>query len=237
MLEGFRIHLEAFLNFARTMAALMVSLSTLNSALIVSVAGLGVYLWSRGSISVGAIAIATSLVLRLNQMSGMILRQITSLFENVGAVQNGMQTIARPYSLNDTPDAAPLTVRAGAIRFEDVSFHYGRESGVIDHLTLEVKPGERVGLVGRSGAGKSTLVNLLLRFYDAEGGRILIDEVRISAASPRRACVPPPEWSPRTPRCSTARSRTTSNTACRRRPTKRSSPPPAGRMPMSSSSG
>ena len=175
VLDGFRIHIEAFLNFARTMAGLMVSLSTLNSALIVSIAGLGVYLWSRGSITVGAIAVATSLVLRLNQMSGMILRQITSLFENVGAVQNGMQTIARPYSLVDAPDATPLVVTRGAIRFEDVSFHYGRESGVIDHLSLEVKPGEKIGLVGRSGAGKSTLANLLLRFYDTEGGRILVD--------------------------------------------------------------
>ncbi len=183
VLEGFRTHIDAFLNFARTMATLMVSLTSLNSALIVSVAGLGVYLWSRGSITVGAIAVATSLVLRLNQMSGMILRQITSLFENVGSVQNGMQTIARPYSLVDAPDAAPLAVTAGAIRFDDVSFHYGRESGVIDHLTLEVKPGEKVGLVGRSGAGKSTLVNLLLRFYDTESGRILIDGQDIAHAT------------------------------------------------------
>ena len=175
VLEGFRIHIEAFLNFARTMATLMVSLSTMNSALIVGVCGVGVYLWSRGSISVGAIAIATSLVLRLNQMSGMILRQITSLFENVGSVQNGMQMISRPYALVDAPDAAPLTVTRGAIRFEDVSFHYGRKSGVIDHLSLDVKPGEKLGLVGRSGAGKSTLANLLLRFYDTEGCRILID--------------------------------------------------------------
>ncbi len=175
VLEGFRIHFDAFLNFARTMAGLMVSLNTMNSALIVSVCGLGVYLWSQGSITVGAIAIATSLVLRLNQMSNMILRQITSLFENVGSVQNGMQMIARPYSLNDAPDATPLAVSQGAIRFDDVSFHYGRQSGVIDHLTLDVRPGEKVGLVGRSGAGKSTLVNLLLRFYDTEGGRILID--------------------------------------------------------------
>jgi ATP-binding cassette subfamily B multidrug efflux pump len=175
VLEGFRTHLDAFLNFARTMATLMVSLSTMNSALIVAVTGLGVYLWSRGSITVGAIAIAASLVLRLNQMSNMILRQITSLFENVGSVQNGMQTISRPYALVDAPDAAPLTVTEGTIRFDDVSFHYGRNGGVIDHLTLDVKPGERVGLVGRSGAGKSTLVSLLLRFYDTEGGRILID--------------------------------------------------------------
>ena len=175
VLAGFRNHLNAFLDFARTMATLMVSLSTMNSALIVAVCGLAVWLWSVGSISVGAIALATTLVLRLNQMSNMILRQITSLFENVGSVQNGMQTIARPHGLVDAPDATPLAVTAGELRFEDVSFHYGRESGVIDHLSLTIKPGEKVGLVGRSGAGKSTLVNLLLRFYDTEGGRILID--------------------------------------------------------------
>jgi ATP-binding cassette subfamily B multidrug efflux pump len=175
VLRGFRTHIDAFLDFARTMATMMVTLNSINSALIVSVAGLAVWLWSRGSISVGAIAHATTQVLRLNQMSNMILRQITSLFENVGSVQNGMQTIARPHLLVDAPDATPLKVRRGEIRYEDVSFHYGRESGVIDHLTLTVRPGEKVGLVGRSGAGKSTLVNLLLRFYDVEGGRILVD--------------------------------------------------------------
>jgi ATP-binding cassette subfamily B multidrug efflux pump len=174
-LRGFNIHIDAFRNFARANAALMVSLSTINSALIVAVTGMSVWLWTEGAVSVGAIALATSLVLRLNQMSNVILRQITSLFENIGAVENGVQTISRPHSLIDVPAAPPLTVTRGEIRFEDVSFHYGRESGVIDHLSLVVKPGERVGLVGRSGAGKSTLVNLLLRFYDVEGGRILID--------------------------------------------------------------
>jgi ATP-binding cassette subfamily B multidrug efflux pump len=157
------------------MATMMVSLSSINSVLIVAVTGLAVWLWTAEVISVGAIALATSLVLRLNQMSNVILRQITSLFENIGAVQNGVQTISRPQSLVDAPHATGLRVDKGEIRFEDVSFHYGRESGVIDHLTLTVAPGEKVGLVGRSGAGKSTLVNLLLRFYDVEGGRILID--------------------------------------------------------------
>jgi ATP-binding cassette subfamily B multidrug efflux pump len=174
-LRGFHIHIEAFRAFARVMAALIVSLSTINSVLIVAVTGLAVWLWTHDAITVGAVALATSLVLRLNQMSTVILRQITSLFENIGAVENGVQTISRPHSLIDAPAATPLTVTRGEIRFEDVSFHYGRESGVIDHLNLIVKPGERVGLVGRSGAGKSTLVNLLLRFYDLEGGRILID--------------------------------------------------------------
>jgi ATP-binding cassette subfamily B multidrug efflux pump len=174
-LRGFHIHIDAFRAFARVMATLMVSLSTINSALIVAVTGLAVWLWTHEVITVGAVALATSLVLRLNQMSTVILRQITSLFENIGAVENGVQTISRPHSLVDAPAAMPLTVTRGEIRFEDVSFHYGRESGVIDHLSLTVQPGERVGLVGRSGAGKSTLVNLLLRFYDLEGGRILID--------------------------------------------------------------
>jgi ATP-binding cassette subfamily B multidrug efflux pump len=174
-LRGFRIHIEAFRKFARVMASLIVALSTINSALIVAVAALSVWLWTHGVITVGAVALATSLVLRLNQMSTVVLRQITSLFENVGAVENGVQTISRPHSLVDASAAPPLGVPKGRIDFEDVSFHYGRNAGVIDHLTLSVKPGEKVGLVGRSGAGKSTLVNLLLRFYDLEGGRILID--------------------------------------------------------------
>ncbi len=110
VLTGFRTQIRAFLDFAGTMATMMVTLNTINSFLIVSATGLAVYLWSLGSISVGSIAIATSLVLRLNQMSNMILRQITSLFENVGAVQNGMQTIAQPHALVDAPDAKPLKV-------------------------------------------------------------------------------------------------------------------------------
>jgi ATP-binding cassette subfamily B multidrug efflux pump len=182
-LGGFRIHIDAFRNFARVMATMMVSLSTINSVLIVAVTGLAVWLWSESAITVGAVALATSLVLRLNQMSNVILRQITSLFENIGAVQNGVLTISRPQSLVDVPQALPLTVTRGEIRFEDVSFHYGRESGVIDHLSLTVRPGEKIGLVGRSGAGKSTMVNLLLRFYDLEGGRILIDGQDIADVS------------------------------------------------------
>jgi len=175
VLRGFQIHIEAFREFARIMATMMVSLSTMNGFLIVTVTGLAVWLWTVGTISVGSIALATSLVVRLNQMSDRILRQITSLFENVGAVQNGVQTISRPQTVVDAPSAKPLVVSRGEIRFDDVGFHYGRSSGVIDDLDLVVKPGEKIGLVGRSGAGKSTLVNLLLRFYDLQSGRILID--------------------------------------------------------------
>ncbi len=173
--EGFRTHLDAYSRFSGTVATLQITLTVINSLLIFAVGGLSLWLWSLGAITVGAIALATSLVIRLNQMSGMILRTITSLFESVGTVQNGMQTISRPYGILDKPDAKPLAVTKGEVTFDDVSFHYGRPSGVIDHLSLTVKPGERVGIVGRSGAGKSTLINVLLRFYDVEGGRILID--------------------------------------------------------------
>ncbi len=183
VLKGFERHLAAFLDFARTMASLMVSLSTINSALIVAVCGVAVWLWSVGTISVGAIALATSLVLRLNQMSNMILRQITSLFETIGTVQNGMETISRPYVVTDGEEAPPLAIERGEIRFEDVSFHYGREKGVIDHFSLMVPAGAKIGLVGRSGAGKSTLVSLILRFFDLEGGRILIDGQDIASVA------------------------------------------------------
>jgi ATP-binding cassette subfamily B multidrug efflux pump len=173
--EGFRMHLDAYRAFAKTTANLTVWLTIINSLLIFSCAGLSLWLWSKGLITVGAIALATGLVIRLNSLSGMILRTITSLFESVGSVQNGMQTISRPNAILDRPGAAPLAVTGGEIRFDDVSFHYGRPGGLIENLSLTIKPGERVGLVGRSGAGKSTLVNLLLRFYDLEHGRILID--------------------------------------------------------------
>ncbi|MBL6431849.1 MAG: ABC transporter ATP-binding protein [Alphaproteobacteria bacterium] len=101
--------------------------------------------------------------------------EVSGLFENIGTVQDGITTISQERDVRDRPDARPLEVREGAIRFEDVRFHYGKKAGVIDRMSLDIKPGEKVGLVGRSGAGKSTLVNLLLRFYDLEGGRILID--------------------------------------------------------------
>jgi ATP-binding cassette subfamily B multidrug efflux pump len=173
--EGFRMHLDAYRAFALTTANLQVSLTIINSLLIFACAGLSLWLWSASLITVGSIALAVGLVIRLNSLSGMILRTITSLFESVGSVQNGMQTISRPNAITDKPGAPALAVTNGEIRFDDVSFHYGRPGGLIDHLSLVIKPGERVGLVGRSGAGKSTLVNLLLRFYDLEQGRILID--------------------------------------------------------------
>ncbi|MEZ8823956.1 ABC transporter ATP-binding protein [Vibrio sp. 10N.261.55.A7] len=151
-----------------------------NYILVFSVAALSIYLWMDGSITVGAIAIAISLALRINGMSMWIMWEVSALFENMGTVVDGMKTLAKPVDIEDKPNAKPLTVPHGGISFEDVSFHYGENKGVISNLNLDIKPGEKVGLVGRSGAGKSTLVNLLLRFHDVESGKIKIDGQVIS---------------------------------------------------------
>jgi ATP-binding cassette, subfamily B, multidrug efflux pump len=150
-------------------------LSTLNAALLTSIGALAIVLWTRGAIEVGTIGMALPLAWQIISTSGWVAYQVTSIFENVGVVQEGMAAIARPIGLADRPGAAVLAVPRGEIAFEDVRFGYGRETGLIDGLTLTVKAGEKIGLVGRSGAGKSTLVNLLLRFFDVEDGRILID--------------------------------------------------------------
>ncbi|MDE1513871.1 MULTISPECIES: ABC transporter ATP-binding protein [Vibrio] len=146
-----------------------------NYLLVFSIAGLSIYLWTTSAISIGAIAVAVSLSLRINGMSKWIMWEVSALFENIGTVVDGMTMLSKPIAVTDQPDAKPLQVKQGAITFDDVSFHYGENKGVINHLNLAIKPGEKVGLVGRSGAGKSTLVNLLLRFHDVESGTILID--------------------------------------------------------------
>ena len=150
-------------------------LETLNGILLLSVGSIGIWLWTQNAATAGAVALSIGLVLRLKGMSHWVMWEIASLFENIGVVQDGMGTIARDISLIDKPAAPPLDVKQGALQFDHVKFHYGKEGGVIEDLSLQIAPGEKVGLVGRSGAGKSTLVNLLLRFYDPESGRILID--------------------------------------------------------------
>jgi ATP-binding cassette subfamily B multidrug efflux pump len=150
-------------------------ISAMNCALIGSTVGLAVWLWSQGAVTQGAIALTAGLAIRIYNMSGWIMWVVTGIFENVGVVQEGMETLARPHTVVDRPDATTLEVPRGEIVFDHVRFHYGRPSGVIEDLSLTVKAGERLGLVGRSGAGKSTLVNLLLRFHDLEGGAIRID--------------------------------------------------------------
>ena len=148
---------------------------TLNMLLIAGTAGGALWLWSRGAVGIGAVAAATAMALRLNGIAHWIMWEMSNLFEQIGTVQDGISTLSRPIAINDAADAQPLKVTRGEIRFDDVSFAYGGDKRVIEHLALTIRPGEKIGLVGRSGAGKSTLVNLLLRFYDVEHGRILID--------------------------------------------------------------
>ncbi|MEO1138771.1 MAG: ABC transporter ATP-binding protein [Pseudomonadota bacterium] len=152
-----------------------VVLVALNGLLIIGVVGWSVWLWTLGQASVGVVAAATALTLRLNAMTGWIMWALTSFFRQLGVVAEGMETIAQPIELIDTPDAKPLEMKKGGIELRDLSHHFGRDSGGLDHVFLSIAPGEKIGLIGRSGAGKSTLVKLLLRFYDAEGGNILID--------------------------------------------------------------
>ncbi len=164
-----------FLDLTRLITGVSVVLQAMNSALIVAAASVSLLLWSHQAMSPGEVAAAIGLVLRLVQMSSWVIQQVRGIFEEIGAVRESMDTIAKPHALVDRPEAVPLVVSHGAIRFEAVRFHYGRDAGVFDRLDLAIRPGERVGLVGPSGAGKSTLINLLLRLYDVQGGRILID--------------------------------------------------------------
>ncbi|HEY0334952.1 MAG TPA: ABC transporter ATP-binding protein [Stenotrophomonas sp.] len=146
-----------------------------NGFLIVGTCALALWLWQRGQVSVGAITLATGLVIRIHNMSGWIMWTVNGIFEDIGSVQDGMQTISQPIAVRDAADAVLLVVPRGEVRFQDIHFHYGKRGGVMTGLNLVVQPGEKIGLVGPSGAGKSTLVNVLLRLYDLESGHIRID--------------------------------------------------------------
>jgi ATP-binding cassette subfamily B multidrug efflux pump len=147
----------------------------LNMLLIIATGLSALYLWSKGQVSVGGVAAATAMSLRLNGISHWVMWEMTSLYEQVGTVQDGMNTLTMHNNINDVPDAKPLQVKHGEIKLDAVDFSYGSSKVVLKNLNLNIKPGEKVGLVGRSGAGKSTIVNLLLRFYEVENGSILID--------------------------------------------------------------
>jgi ATP-binding cassette subfamily B multidrug efflux pump len=168
-------HVDVFIAAQRLLTMFGSVLNLLNALLIACAGAMAIWLWQRGAVEVGTIAMVLPLTLQLTNMSRQIAVQITDLFEEIGIVQEGMITIARPLQLVDPEDAEALHVRDGKIAFEDVRFGYGRETGVLEGFSLTVNPGEKIGLVGRSGAGKSTVVNLLLRFFDLEDGRILID--------------------------------------------------------------
>ncbi|QYZ69163.1 ABC transporter ATP-binding protein [Neotabrizicola shimadae] len=167
----------------RIITAMDLGLNLLNAALIVSVTGWALYLWGVGAASIGTVAAASALVLRLNNMTYWIMWAFTSLVQQLGVVQEGMETITQPIGLVDRPGAKPLTLSSGKVEIDHVSHHYGRGFGGLDSVSLTIRPGERIGIVGRSGAGKSTLVKLLLRFYDTEGGAIRIDGQDISGVT------------------------------------------------------
>ncbi|MGF6154127.1 ATP-binding cassette subfamily B multidrug efflux pump [Pseudomonas fluorescens] len=167
----------------RVVTSMDVVITSMNGLLIVGTTSLALWLWTQSLISVGAIALATGLVIRIVNMSGWIMWVVNGIFENIGMVQDGLQTIAQPISVTDRVPAPRLEVARGEVRFEHVTFHYGKKSGIIDDLNLTIKPGEKIGLIGPSGAGKSTLVNLLLRLYDLQSGQILVDGQNIASVA------------------------------------------------------
>ncbi|RWM30938.1 ABC transporter ATP-binding protein [Mesorhizobium sp.] len=179
--DGMAGFLDTVYRSMRLVTMLFGSLYILNALLLFSVTAISLWLWLDQAVTIGAVAVVIGLVLRMWGMSQWIMWEMSALFENIGTVQDGIASISLPRLVEDRPDAKDIAVTRGEIRFEDIRFHYGKQKGVIENLSLTVRPGEKVGIVGRSGAGKSTLVNLLLRFYDLEAGRILIDGQEIAA--------------------------------------------------------
>lgn len=171
-IEATRVTMQAEM---RIYTIMDVCLMVLNGLLIVGVVGWAIMLWMQGEASVGAVAAATALTLRLNAMTGWIMWALTTFFRQLGVVAEGMETIAQPITLVDAPDSKDLEMQSGKIEVSNLTHHYGRNKGGLDGINITIEPGEKVGLVGRSGAGKSTLVKLLLRFYDPEAGSICID--------------------------------------------------------------
>lgn len=178
--SSMRAFLDKVYSMMRLATVLEVSIDFLNALLLFSVGFIAIWSWLEGASTVGGIAVAIGLVLRLHGMSHWIMWEMSGLFENLGMAHDGMNTIAKVQSVTDVPNAPPLKVTQGEVVFDDISFSYGKGKGVIDNFTLAIKPGEKIGLVGRSGAGKTTLMNVLLRLFDLEGGRIVVDGQDIS---------------------------------------------------------
>jgi ATP-binding cassette subfamily B multidrug efflux pump len=181
--RGFETFIEATRRMTRQVTRVRAAMAMLSGVMIAAIAAMAVHLWAEGLVSVGGVAFTLALVLRLYNLLGRMMTQLNGLMRNFGTAQNSAELVGQPIGLIDAPDAKPLVVDRGEIRFEDVSFHYGKGSGVIEGLDLVIAPGERVGLIGRSGAGKSTIVSLLLRFYDVEKGRITVDGQDVRAVT------------------------------------------------------
>ena len=181
--SGFDIYLGALRPFTRRLTGVRMALTLLSGVMITLIACFAIYLWVEGAITVGAVAFTLSLVLRLNMLLGRLMMQLNGILRNLGVLENSKALISQPLGLVDAPDAKELVVAGGRIDVKDLTFHYGKGQGVLDGIDLVVRPGEKVGLVGPSGAGKTTLVNLILRLYDTEGGRIAIDGQDIAAVT------------------------------------------------------
>jgi ATP-binding cassette subfamily B multidrug efflux pump len=196
--EALERWMGTFLDLMRLITGVTSVLAVMNALLIAATAALSLRLWMAGAMTTGEIAGGLALVMRVVTMSGWVMHTVRGVFENIGVIQESMSTIARPHAVTDRPAAPDLVVSRGEIRFEDVTFNYGRppagpasgqpdhqfrEDGVIEHLRLTIRPGEKVGIVGPSGAGKTTLTSLLLRLHDLEGGRILVDGQDIAAVT------------------------------------------------------
>ncbi|CAD7024202.1 ABC transporter ATP-binding protein [Pseudorhizobium endolithicum] len=167
----------------RQISLLNICVDLNNAVTIFAVAAASIGFWLTGEVSVGSVAVAIGLAMRINGMSQWIMWEISALFEAIGTVYDGMSMMTKPHEVTDKKGAPQLQAKKGHIRYENVRFHYGKKKGVIEDLTLDIAAGEKVGLVGRSGAGKTTLMNLLLRFYDLEAGRITIDGQDIAQVS------------------------------------------------------
>jgi len=172
--DGFEQFYQSVVPFTRHLTGVRASLALLSGLMIATMAVLCVGLWMEGEISTGSVAFTLGLVLRLNMLLGRLMTQFNSIMRNIGTIQNSADLISQPVGLADRPGAGELRLAEPSVRFENVTFNYGRGEGLIENLTLDIRPGEKLGIIGRSGAGKSTLVNLLLRFYDVDGGRVLV---------------------------------------------------------------
>lgn len=175
ILEAMEQHQKAIYPFTRTLTAMRVSLAVVNGIVISVVAYIAIDLWLREQTTLGSVAFVLALVLRLQLLSGRLLGNLNGFFRNVGVTQNTMELVAKPHQIKDQTDAPKFQFKDGNIEFQNVSFHYDKVDGILDGLDLNIKPGEKIGIVGPSGAGKTTLLHLLMRFYDPEEGRILID--------------------------------------------------------------
>jgi ATP-binding cassette subfamily B multidrug efflux pump len=179
--DGFERFQQSILPFTRYLTSVRSSLAFLSGLMITAVGAMTIQLWLNGEITTGSVAFTLGLVLRMNMLLGRMMSNFNAIMRNIGTIQNSAEMISQPIGLVDKPEAPDLVVREPSIVFDNIRFHYGKGGGVIDSLSLSIAPGEKVGIIGRSGAGKTTLVNLLLRFYDLEGGRILVSGQDISA--------------------------------------------------------